>query len=137
MIDIMKKALFLLLAALCFAACLKDELLPEFLSDSNDLYASIESLGTTKTSMDEYNNVLWSENDQLIAFMETTLGIKYQIKEQYVGTTTGGFSKVQDSGSEDDLETGQEIDHNVVIYPYSDKVWCMKNDNETPPQPPR
>ena len=82
--------------------------------------------------MDEYNNVLWSENDQLIAFMNTTLGIKYQIKEQYVGTTTGGFSKVQDAGSSDDLDSGQEIDHNVVLYPHSDQVWCMKYDNNTP-----
>ena len=128
----MKKVFYLLFATFCFAACLEEELSPAFQSDSNVLYASMESVDATKTSMDEYNNVLWSENDQLIAFMKTTLGIKYQIKEQYVGTTTGGFSKVQDAGSSDDLDSGQEIDHNVVLYPHSDQVWCMKYDNNTP-----
>ena len=92
----------------------------------------MESIDATRTSMDEYNNVLWSEGDQIVAFMKTTLGARYQIKEQYVGTTAGGFSKVVDSGSGDDLESGQEIDHNVVIYPYSDQIWCMKYDNNTP-----
>ena len=125
----MKKTLSLLFSVLCVAACQINELVLEIQSDNDFLYTSMESIDATKTSMDEYNNVLWSENDQLIAFMETTLGIKYQIKEQYVGTTTGGFSKVQDVGSGDDLESGQEIDHNVVLYPYSDQVWCMKYDN--------
>lgn len=128
----MKKTLSLLFAVLCVAACQLNELSPEIQSDENVLYASMESIDVTKTSMDEYNNVLWSEEDQLVAFMKTTLGIKYQVKEQYVGTTTGGFSKVQGSDSGDDLESGQEIDHNVVVYPYSDQVWCMKYDNSTP-----
>ena len=128
----MKKLLSLLFTVLCLGACMENELQPEYYSDSDTLYASMESIDATRTSMDEYNNVLWSENDQLIAFMKTTLGIKYQIKEQYAGTTTGGFSKVQDAGSGDDLESGQEIDHNVVLYPHSDQVWCMKYDNSTP-----
>lgn len=128
----MKKLLSLLFAVLCLGACMENELQPEYYSDSDTLYASMESIDATRTSMDEYNNVLWSEEDQLVAFMKTTLGIKYQIKEQYVGTTTGGFSKVQDAGSGDDLESGQEIDHNVVLYPHSDQVWCMKYDNSTP-----
>ena len=127
----MKKALYLLLAVLCLASC-QEELSPEFQSDDNVLYASMESIDATRTSMDESNNILWSEEDQIIAFMKTTLGAKYQIKEQYVGTTTGGFSKVQDAGSGDDIDPGQVIDHNVIIYPYSDQVWCMKSDNSTP-----
>ena len=128
----MKKSLSLLSAVLCLAACQEKELSPEYQSDNNTLYVSMESIDATRTSMDEYNNVLWSEGDQIVAFMKTTLGARYQIKEQYVGTTTGGFSKVVDSGSGDDLESGQEIDHNVVIYPYSDQIWCMKYDNNTP-----
>ena len=123
----MKKTIYLL----GFAAC-QEELAPEFQSDNNVLYASMESIDATRTSMDESNNILWSEEDQIIAFMKTTLGAKYQIKEQYVGTTTGGFSKVQGSGSGDDIDPGQVIDHNVIIYPYSDQVWCMKSDNSTP-----
>ena len=130
----MKKSLISILAMLLMASCQKPELVSEYMSADEDLYAYIESLDATKTVMDGNNNVLWSEDDQLIAFMGTTLGIKYQIKEQYVGTSTGGFSKIDEQGNEDDLESGQEIDHNVVLYPHSTSVWCMKNDSNNPTQ---
>ena len=128
----MKKIFLLSLAMLSLAACQVEELVTGHEANDADIYASVETLNATKTSMDQYNNVLWSEGDQIVAFMKTTLGIRYQIKEQYVGSTTGGFSKVTGSDGGDDLESGQEIDHNVVIYPYSDQVWCMKYDNNTP-----
>ena len=130
----MKKSLISILALLLMASCQMTELVPEYMPADDELYASIESLESTKTVMDENNNVLWSEEDQLVAFMGTTLGIKYQIKEQYVGTSTGGFSKIEEPGNEDDLESGQEIDHNVVLYPHSTSVWCMKNDSNNPTQ---
>ena len=130
----MKKFFFSILAALSIISCNDNELALESVIADTDLYGSIENVNATKTSMDQNNNVLWSEGDQLVAFMKTTLGSKYQIKEQYVGTTTGGFSKVAESGSGDDLESGQEIDHNVVVYPYSPDTWCMKNDSNTPAQ---
>ena len=130
----MKKSLIAILAMLLMLSCQVSELAPEYVPAEDDLYASIESLGATRTVMDENNNVLWSEEDQLVAFMGTTLGTKYQIKEQYVGTTTGGFSKIDEAGNEDDLESGQEIDHNVVLYPHSTSVWCMKNDSNNPTQ---
>ena len=41
--------------------------------------------------------------------MGTTLSIKYQIKEQYVGTATEGFSKSNKLGNEDNLESGQGL----------------------------
>ena len=113
-------------------SCQKNELVPEYVSGECDLYASIESLDATKTVMDEDNNVLWSAGDQIVAFMGTTIGVKYQIKESFVGSSAGGFSKVADSESGDDLVAGQEIDHNVVLYPYSASAWCMKNDSNTP-----
>ena len=134
MLNIMKKSLISILAMLLMASCQMTELVPEYMPADDELYASIESLESTKTVMDENNNVLWSEEDQLVAFMGTTLGIKYQIKEQYVGTSTGGFSKIEEPGNEDDLESGQEIDHNVVLYPHSTSVWCMKNDSNNPTQ---
>lgn len=130
----MKKSLISILAMLLMASCQMTELVPEHMPADDELYASIESLESTRTVMDENNNVLWSEEDQLVAFMGTTLGIKYQIKEQYVGTSTGGFSKIEEQGNDDDLESGQEIDHNVVLYPHSTSVWCMKNDSNNPTQ---
>ncbi|MBO5920270.1 MAG: leucine-rich repeat protein [Bacteroidales bacterium] len=128
---IMRRILGVLLISLVVLSCQKYE--QDMLSclANTELFGKIESMDATRTSMDENNNVLWSEEDQIIAFMKTTLGVKYQIKEQYVGTTTGGFSKINES-SGDDLESGQEIDHNVVLYPHSTDVWCMKNDNSSP-----
>ncbi len=128
----MKKLFFLALAALGITACQMEGLALESEVNEAEIYASMEALDATRTSMDQYNNVLWSEGDQIVAFMKTTLGTKYQIKEQYVGSTSGGFSKVTSADSGDDLESGQEIDHNVVVYPYSDQIWCMKYDNSTP-----
>ena len=123
----MRKLLFLGLAVIGFAACQEKELVLGSHSCDADIYASMEAMGATRTSMDQYNDVLWSDSDQIAAFLKTTLGLKYQIKEQYVGTRFGGFSKVAASGSDDDLDSGMDIDHNVAVYPYSDAVWCMKN----------
>lgn len=128
----MKKFLYPLLALFCMISCMETELSPVLSESGDDFYASIESVGATRTAMDENNNVLWSEEDQLVIFRKTTLGDRYQIKEQYVGTTTGGFSKISDSGSGDDFESGNEIDHNVALYPYSTSIWCMKNDSYSP-----
>lgn len=133
-LNIMKKLSISILALLMMVSCQITVLAPEYVHADDDLYASIEPVNATKTVMDENNNILWSEGDQLVAFMKTTLGMKYQIKEQYVGTSTGGFSKIEEQGNDDDLESGQEIDHNVVLYPHSTSVWCMKNDSNTPAQ---
>ena len=130
----MKKTLISISALLVMVSCETNELIPEYMPTDDELYASIESVDATKTMMDANNNVLWSENDQLVAFMKTTLGVKYQIKEQYVGTSTGGFSKINEPESGDNLEAGQELDHNVVLYPHSNDAWCMKNDSNNPAQ---
>lgn len=121
-------AIFVLVAAV---SCQLDETASVQLFD-NDIYATMEQVNATRTSMDSNNNVLWTKGDQIVAFMGTTLGGIYEIKEQYAGTTTGGFSKVSVSGNSSDPVSGQEIEHNVAVYPYSDEVWCMKNDSYSP-----
>ena len=132
--NIMKKIITSILALSLIVSCQINELASEHGPADDNLYASIEPVNTTKTVMDDNNNVLWSDGDKLVAFMKTTLGVKYQIMEQFVGTTTGGFSKLNEPGNEDDLESGQELDHNVVLYPHSYDVWCMKNDDNVPTQ---
>ena len=132
--NIMKKIITSILALSLIVSCQINELASEHVPADDNLYASIEPVNTTKTVMDENNNVLWSDGDKLVAFMKTTLGVKYQIMEQFVGTTTGGFSKLNEPGNEDDLESWQELDHNVVLYPHSYDVWCMKNDDNVPTQ---
>lgn len=127
----MKKLLLPIITLVLAVSCQVTELAPVIDMADDCLYGSMESMNATKTSMDEYNNILWSEGDQLVAFMKTTLGRKYQIKEEYVGSTTGSFSRVTAESSGDDLESGNELSHIVVLYPYA-STSCMKNDgNET------
>ena len=128
----MKKTLSAVFALLALVSCQENELNPDLLSSDNELYASIESVNATKTSMDENNNVLWSSGDQLIVFDHSTLRDRYQVNEENVGSTTGGFSKVEDP--EGGSASVQDIDHLVAFYPYSEAVTCMKNDSDNPTQ---
>ena len=120
----MKKILFIIFSCGLLGACQVDELTD--LKDINEIYARIECDVETKTSMDADNNIRWSEGDQLIAFMKSSLGLKYQVKSDYVGKTFGGFTKISSAPS-DDLYAGVEFDHNVVYYPYSDDVHIEKS----------
>lgn len=129
----MKKAIFaLLVTSLCFAACQTEavNLNGSNLSDSI-LSAKIEQNEMTKTVLGEGNNILWSENDQIIAFMKSSFGHKYQIKPSFAGKTYAHFSK-KSFESGDDLFAGMEWDHNVAYYPYSESIECVKaGDNYT------
>lgn len=128
----MKKSILAVFVLFMIFSCQPLEQVSESTSEDVELFASMELIGDTKTVMDDNNNVLWSENDQLVAFMRTSLGLRYKIKEQYIGTTTGGFSRVPDPEAGDDLVSGQELDHNVVLYPYASTTLCMKNDSQSP-----
>ena len=77
----MNRLLLSIIAMLVIFSCQKHEqLVPEYQIDK-DLYASVEPVVSSRTSIDQTNNILWSAGDQLIAFMKTTLGDKYQIKD--------------------------------------------------------
>ena len=108
--------------------CQKNEL-SETLSSGGDLHATIADETSTRTVMDDQNNIRWSEGDQIIAFAKTSLGQKYQLKESYVGETSGYFSKVS-SGSSDDLGAGMEWDHIVAYYPYAESVRCARSGED-------
>ena len=113
--------------AICAAlfGCQKNEI-SETLSSGGDLHATIEDVSSTKTYMDADNNIRWSENDQIVAFMKTSLGLKYQVAEESVGKTSARFVKKTNGGS-DDLYGGTDWDHNVVYYPYSETVEAAKS----------
>ena len=122
----MKRILFAAIAASAMIiACQKTEENFEQ-SDAHELHASIEADGASKTVLDENNNIRWSEGDQIVAFMKTSLGLKYQLKDSYIGETSGYFSKVS-SGSSDDLGAGMEWDHIVAYYPYAESIKCAKS----------
>lgn len=127
----MNKSILIVITLFMIFSCQVVEVVPESSSKTEELFACIEEMDMTRTSMDA-NNVLWSDGDQLVAFMRSTLGLRYKIKEQYVGTTMGGFSRVLDTDAGDDLVSGQELDHNVVFYPYTSSSRCQKNDDHIP-----
>ena len=95
------------------------------MSSDDELHAALEDDASAKTVLDENNNVRWSEGDQIVAFMNTSLGLKYQLKDTYIGETSGYFSKVS-SGASDDLGAGMEWDHIVAYYPYAESIKCAK-----------
>ena len=127
----MKKSLFAFLAAsLCLTACQKEIVDPNA-SDTSDyvLSAKIEQNEVTKTVLGEGNNVLWSESDQIVVFMKSSYGHKYQIKPSFAGKTYADFSKIS-SASGDDFSAGMEWDHNVAYYPYSESIECLKSGDD-------
>lgn len=115
----------MLAAALSFAAC--QEVEAPF-AEENVLSAVIEQDEATKTVMDDNNNILWSANDQIIAFMKSSYGHKYNLIPSYVGKAYADFEPVS-SGSSGNLSAGSEWDHNVAYYPYSSSIECLKSDN--------
>lgn len=124
----MKRLLSILLAAsLCFAACQNIEQLVLEVAD-DVLSAQIEQDEVTKTVLGESNKILWSENDQIVAFMKTSYGHKYQIQPSFAGKTYADFSKVS-SANGDDISAGMEWDHIVAYYPYAEEISCAKADD--------
>ena len=120
----MKKCtLIMLAAAMSFVACQEAE---APLAEENVLSAVIEQDETTKTEIDENNNILWSANDQIIAFMKSSYGHKYNLIPSYVGKAYADFEPAS-SGNGGNLSAGSEWDHNVVYYPYSSSVECLKS----------
>ena len=124
---VMKKILLAAAAALTsLVACQKNEVADP--AADSVLYATIEETDATKTYMDSNNNIRWSKGDQVIAFMKTSLGLRYQIKDEYIGKTSGYFSQASSSSS-GDLGAGIEWDHNIVYYPYSNVIEAEKSGN--------
>ena len=93
------------------------------------LFAQIEEEKPTRTTLDEDNNVLWSEGDQIVAFLRSSLPIQYELASESVGKTYGRFQRV---GSSDngDLNAGGAWDHIIAYYPYSKDIDCKKSGND-------
>ena len=122
-----KKILSALAICAALLGCQKNEISePSF--SGVDLHATIEDDASTKTVMDENNNIRWSEGDQIIAFMKSSYGHKYQIKSSFIGETYADFSKVSSSNG-DDLSVGMDWDHIVAYYPYAESIKCAKSGN--------
>ena len=120
----MKKSFIYLAALTLIAACNKAES-PVVSQKSDIITAQIEQETSTKTYMDAHNNIRWSEGDQIVGFMKSSLGLKYRILSSSVGKTSASFENV--SGSNGNINAGTEWDHNIVYYPYSDAIDAAKS----------
>ena len=56
----MKKLFVAFLAVIGLVAC-QEELVPEYQDNNAEIFATMETLDANKTSIDQYNNVFWSE----------------------------------------------------------------------------
>ena len=120
----MKKSFIYIAALALIAACNKAEsLVPS--QGSDVITAQIEQETATRTYMDAHNNIRWSEGDQIVGFMKSSLGLKYRILSSSVGKTSASFENI--SGSNGNINAGTEWDHNVVYYPYSDAIEAAKS----------
>ena len=120
----MKKSFIYLAALTLIAACNKAES-PVVSQDADIITAQIEQETSTRTYMDVNNNIRWSEGDQVIAFMKSSYGHKYQLISSFAGKTYADFSIVSSGGG--NLSAGTEWDHNIVYYPYADAIEAAKS----------
>ena len=120
----MRKSIFFALAAFAvLSSCQKNELSDTLSVDV--LYAEIEEVTPTKTVLDVNNNIRWSENDQVVAYMKSTYGDKYQVQPTYVGKTYANFNRIS-TQSGTDFSAGIELNHNLAYYPYSEDIEVEK-----------
>lgn len=119
----MKKLLLALAAvAVMSSACQKAEVEAP-VNEGRVLDATIENIAVTRTVMDEDNNIRWSDGDQIVGFMKSTFGAKFQVTGSSVGKTSASFEEV----SSDGLNAGTELDHIIAYYPYSSSVKIAKS----------
>ena len=107
-------------ALLC--GCQKDHV-SELAQGRGTIQATIEEISSTRTVMDEDNNIRWSKGDQIVCFMRSTLGVKYQVSAASVGKTSASFEEVSSGG----LNAGTELEHIIAYYPYSSSVSAAKS----------
>lgn len=119
----MKSPIFCALSALIlFSACIEaDDSLD---SSKGVIYALIDQGTSSKSVMGDDNSVLWSEDDQIIAFMNSSLGQKYMVAQESIGKTFARFDEIESES--DDFCSGVELDHNIAYYPYDSDVECLK-----------
>lgn len=126
----MKKIIFSsLLAALTFAACQEIEQAapetsktpaPEYLI----LKGTVEQSDLTKTTLSEDNEVLWYAGDCIATFLKSATLNMYQTTDRDAGKNYSEFEYIL-SG---DKVLGEDWDHIVAYYPYSEDVECAKAD---------
>lgn len=122
----MKKILFNLLVTLSIAAACQKNVSVVLIDHSESLVGKMEAVQSTKTSMDENNNVLWSDGDQIAAFLRTSLVAKYQVTPASSGKTAAVFTK-KSLADDENLFAGVELEHNIALYPFAYDAYVEKS----------
>mgnify|MGYP003291082992 CR=1 FL=1 len=107
------------------SACKEND--PVVFQNTEILKGVVENYTTTKTIIDDANNVLWAEDDQIIVFLKSSSGKKYKLDPSSIGKNTGIFT-LQANGTDD--SEGSEFDHNVAFYPYSGNVYLQESEEK-------
>lgn len=84
------------------------------------LSASIEQSTPTKTEIGDDKNIVWSENDRIVAFLKSASASQFQILPSFVGKNYADFSIISSSNP----TIGSDWEHIVAYYPYSGTVEC-------------
>lgn len=117
---------FLITLLIAAISCVNEES-PTSVPDTVEFFCHIENENPTRTSLDQNNNVMWSDEDQLVIFKKNTIPAKYQVSENCVGKTSGSFYKI----NSDEFNAGLELDHNVALYPYQEDIEITKLDSDS------
>lgn len=130
----MKKTSLILSIALALAACQQEELVQqEVIASPEDFVASVEDYsGATKTSLNEKNQILWSEDDQISIFNGSFTNKLYQVKSLTADKRNATFSLSPDSIVDNDPV---EMDGNLAFYPYMNDMTVSYMYDEGNDQP--
>ncbi len=107
-------------AIMSLFSCQKNQPSEPYQKSVNDIiYASVEDDCSSRTSIADGNNIVWSEGDCVISFMKKTLGCKYRVTTESAGSKSAEFTRVG-------LDYGEStpLNHNVSYYPYDAAVVC-------------
>lgn len=109
----MKKTLFIIsLLAILLSGCNKEDALNLLSTNFPTVTAGFEQ-NQTRTYVADENLLRWNENDQISFFYGSTLNLQYKFDGED-GDNAGTFSIVNQV-----VGTGNELDCNYAVYPYS------------------
>lgn len=107
----MKNKILFLLAIVMVAACQREEI-----RETRRYTAVTEGFEKTRTSLDENNRVLWSEEDMIAIFENNDKPSGYQVSSSSAGQPSAEFYLVSEA------EEGMAIGADVAVYPYEESL---------------
>lgn len=112
------------LAVFTLTACQEEK--TEGPGDHDNYFASVETFSPdTKTALGEGNSVVWSAEDCIAVFEDSSEGQAYQILDSYIGKNSGEFSLVE--GLTANGTTA--VDGAIAVYPFNENLNVRSSEN--------